>query len=207
MTAILLSATPTQRKNLLQLVGYLMSIQNTPKADEYDHSDEERCTFGFAVLSQKIKALNARFMVTGEGRKYVKRAKYNGIAYSDLTNTVFGKDYWSRIVYGPYTSSSARAFAEIKDLPKGREQMNFIIKAMISAYKMTPEELAPYKESVTIITNEVDTTRNRILDRITKLEAFVNYASAFDDDDTIKLTSQVQAARDDIKALKRALAL
>lgn len=206
MSQQILSATVNQRKNLLALVGYLLSIKDTDKAHDYDHSDEERCSFGQGVRGKKIKALNSRFTVSADGKSYHKRASFSSRYTSDLADAVFGEDYWTYIVYGPYNSNK-HVCGGVKDKPTGREQLVYIIDALIKAYAMTPEELAPYTPATVTVTKEVDTTKNRIKARIKKLEDFVIYASAFDDDDVIDLTASVKAAQADIKALRRALAI
>lgn len=192
---IKLGATPKQRKNLVILVNYLISLRGTILAAEYNHNYEHTCSFGYAIKSERVADLNKKYTLI-ENTYIVKDKKLNS---SDIAEQVFGVDYYNYIVNGPYTHNY-NAFRSIRNFDGGQDQMNEVISCLISAYQITPEEL----QSDAVIDK---TTTCKIQERVKKLKAFLNIADEFKDDRTIKLTDQVKAVKAEIKALELALSL
>jgi len=193
--SIQLSATPKQRKNLVILVNYLISLRGTILAAEYNHNYEHTCSYGYAIKSARVADLNKKYTLT-ENTYFIKDPNLDS---SDIAEQVFGIDYYNYIVNGPYTTKYDN-FKSIRNFDGGQDQMNEVISCLISAYQITPEEL----QSNVVIDK---TTTCKIQERVKKLKAFLNIAAEFKDDRTIKLTDQVKAVKAEIKALELALSL
>lgn len=189
MAAIRLTATQTQRKNLIKLVQYLKHILTTPDGDRYDQGDSDWCSMGYAIRSRLFDDLNT----THSGMRCV-----SSCTQQSIVTGVFGADFYAKIVYGD-ASDGFMAY----DFPEGKQQLECVINHIIKAYRFSEEQIG----STLTLTTEVDTTKNKIQERINFLTEFLVTAQKYSLDRTIKLADTVDAVNDEIAALKLALSI
>lgn len=188
------ATTTAQRKNISVLLGYLISIQNTPQAHDYNHDDLYTCTFGYAVRSQLFPVLNENVIPTTNipGHYGVNSVNDQYDELDDIIDDVFGDDYCAKIVYG----------SDIYDYSTGKPQLDAVIARIKKLYKIKPTTI------VTVVnTEQVDMTKVKIEARITVLEAFIAATKALGADYRNASDDIVAQADSEIKALKSVLKL
>ena len=122
----------------------------------------------------------------------------DGSEYSDidaLFDAVFGSDYTHGIVY-------SHDIDNVYDLKPGREQLECVIKGIRKKYNLKAEPL----QTITIV-EKVDTTKQKIEQRIAQLTNYINVASELPDEYNRHTKASVDAARAEINTLNAVLAI
>jgi hypothetical protein len=167
----LLTATPTQRKNIATLLGYLRQ-QLVARNDTYDHTSIATCTIGFAIQSRLFPSLN-RYTIEKDswGRVRVEEPNRNHNDNTVVSETVmarlFGKDYLNHIVFPQRTDANPFDPYRVSSIAS----LRYVIKNIAAMYGLvTAASVNPAKCVVAV---ETDTLRHEVMSRIVQLEELV----------------------------------
>lgn len=189
-----LTATPAQRKNIRLLLSYLSAILPTDMANEYNHESFASCTVGYAIRSGLFPELV-------KNTKPVRVLDFDladGSEYDDIDSlfeAVFGVDYTHGIIY-------SADLDDVYDVDAGRKQLEYVIKSIRKLFNLKAEPLHIVK-----VVEKVDTTKQKIEQRIAQLTNYINVASELPDEYNRHTKASVDAARVEINALSIVLAI
>lgn len=191
--------TREQRKNIILMVAVLRDLLTKPEGEHYRHTTVNRCTVGCAARSKRFPLFNNNTRTLANGTILpVDGCGFDDL--SDIARTVFGRDYYDRIVYGG-ESSGLMVYKQDNGLP----QLKYIIDYIIKRYRISEDAIAKAMETAPVVvttTVEVDTTKAKILARIEENAAYILSCNAV----LARIHStEVQAAKDEAITENRTL--